>query len=79
MNKWAYLILLSSLCFSSVKGQTPITQNPKDSLTAQAPSVTNGSKLIEFLSAEVYNVKKMDSMDYLILVGHVKIRQGKTL
>jgi lipopolysaccharide assembly outer membrane protein LptD (OstA) len=79
MNKWVYLILLSSLCFSSVKGQTPITSNPKDSLTAQTPPVASGNKLIEFLSAEVYNVKKMDSMDYLILVGHVKIRQGKTL
>ena len=59
MNKWVYLILLSSLCFSSVKGQTPITSNPKDSLTAQTPPVASGNKLIEFLSAEVYNVKKM--------------------
>ena len=79
MNKWALIILLSVFSFSSVKGQTPITPKPKDSLTVQAPPVTPGSKLIEFLSAEVYNVKKMDSMDYLILVGHVKIRQGKTL
>ena len=79
MNKWALIILLSGLSFSSVKGQTPITPIAKDSLTVQSPPVTSGSKLIEFLSAEVYNVKKMDSMDYLILVGHVKIRQGKTL
>ena len=79
MNKWALIILLSGLSFSAVKGQTPITLKPEDSLTAKTPPVSNGSKLIEFLSAEVYNVKKMDSMDYLILVGHVKIRQGKTL
>ena len=79
MNKWALIILLYGLSFTSVKGQTPITPIAKDSLTAQSPPVTSGSKLIEFLSAEVYNVKKMDSMDYLILVGHVKIRQGKTL
>ena len=45
------------------------TNAPKDS----------SSKLIEFLSAETYNVKKQDSMDFLILVGHVKIKQGKTL
>lgn len=43
-----------------------------------SPSPQTG-KLIEFLSAESYNIKKMDSMDYLILVGHVKIRQGNTL
>ena len=41
--------------------------------------IDSNSKLIEFLSAESYNVKKIDSNDYLILVGHVKIRQGKTL
>ena len=79
MNKWVLIILLAGLSFSSVKGQTPITQNPKDSLTTQSPTVASGNKLIEFLSAEVYNVKKIDSMEYLILVGHVKIRQGKTL
>jgi lipopolysaccharide export system protein LptA len=39
----------------------------------------NGGKLIEFLSAESYNIKKQDSMDFLILVGHVKVRQGTTL
>ncbi len=42
-------------------------------------TVDSNSKLIEFLSAESYNVKKIDSNDFLILVGHVKIRQGKTL
>ena len=58
MNKWALIILLFGLSFSSVKGQTPITPNPKDTLTTQAPEVASGNKLIEFLSAEVYNVKK---------------------
>ncbi len=38
----------------------------------------NTGKLIEFLSAESYNIKKQDSMDFLILVGHVKIKQGNT-
>ncbi len=79
MNKWAFIILLASLSSSIVKGQSTATSKPKDTVIAQAPPVAVGGKLIEFLSAEVYNVKKMDSMDYLILVGHVKIRQGKTL
>lgn len=79
MNKWAFIILFTCLSSSIVKGQSPATPKPKDTLPAQAPPVAAGSKLIEFLSAEVYNVKKMDSMDYLIFVGHVKIRQGKTL
>jgi len=57
MNKWVSLILLSGLCFSSVKGQNPRTTS-KDTITSQAPQVASGSKLIEFLSAEVYNVKK---------------------
>jgi lipopolysaccharide export system protein LptA len=39
----------------------------------------SSGKLIEFLSAESYNIKKQDSMDYLILVGHVKVKQGTTL
>lgn len=39
----------------------------------------NTGKLIEFLSAESYNIKKQDSFDFLILVGHVKVRQGTTL
>jgi len=41
--------------------------------------VKNSGKLIEFLSAESYNIKKIDSQDFLILVGHVKIKQGNTL
>ena len=40
---------------------------------------TPSGKLIEFLSAESYNIKKQDSMDFLILVGHVKVKQGTTL
>ena len=54
-------------------------------LTIQAKSqdttspASNTGKLIEFLSAESYNIKKQDSMDFLILVGHVKVRQGTTL
>ena len=79
MNKWAFIILFTCLFSSIAKGQSPTVPKPKDTLSTQAPPVAAGSKLIEFLSAEVYNVKKMDSMDYLILVGHVKIRQGKTL
>jgi len=79
MNKWAFIILLASFSSSIVNGQSTATSKPKDTVIAQVPPVAVGGKLIEFLSAEVYNVKKMDSMDYLILVGHVKIRQGKTL
>lgn len=79
MNKWAFIILFISLSSSIAKGQNTATPKPKDTVITEAPPVVDGSKLIEFLSAEVYNVKKMDSMDYLILVGHVKIRQGKTL
>lgn len=42
-------------------------------------AVDSNSKLIEFLSAASYNVKKIDSTNFVILVGNVKIRQGKTL
>lgn len=42
-------------------------------------TVSPSGKLIEFLSAESYNIKKQDSMDFLILVGHVKVKQGTTL
>jgi len=49
--------------------------NSQDSSTV----VKNTGKLIEFLSAESYNIKKQDSQDFLILVGHVKVRQGNTL
>jgi lipopolysaccharide export system protein LptA len=59
-------ILVLSLFQVSAQQTAPIT-------------VDSNSKLIEFLSAESYNVKKIDSNDFLILVGHVKIRQGKTL
>ena len=41
--------------------------------------VDSNSKLIEFLSAASYNVKKVDSTNFVILVGNVQIRQGKTL
>ena len=47
--------------------------------TVKTTSTAPSGKLIEFLSAASYNIKKQDSMDFLILVGHVKIKQGKTL
>ena len=49
--------------------------NSQDSTTVSKST----GKLIEFLSAESYNIKKQDSQDFLILVGHVKVRQGNTL
>ena len=75
MIKRGFIILFSLLSYSLIIGQTTPVQN---NLPAP-PLVDSNSKLIEFLSAESYNVKKVDSIDYLILVGHVKIRQGKTL
>lgn len=60
------------LCFSLL-----IQLKAKSQDTTKATN-TSG-KLIEFLSAETYNIKKQDSMDYLILVGHVKVKQGTTL
>jgi len=75
MIKRGFIILFSLLSYSLIIGQTTLVQN---NLPAP-PLVDSNSKLIEFLSAESYNVKKVDSIDYLILVGHVKIRQGKTL
>ena len=75
MIKRGFIILFSLLSYSLIIGQTTPVQN---NLPAP-PIVDSNSKLIEFLSAESYNVKKVDSIDYLILVGHVKIRQGKTL
>ena len=55
-------------------------QKQTDTLSvSNGATVENGGKLIEFLSAETYNVKKMDSMDFVVFVGHVQIRQGKTL
>lgn len=53
------------------------TLNAQISTTPVA--VDSNSKLIEFLSAASYNVKKIDSTNFVILVGNVKIRQGKTL
>jgi len=53
--------------------------NAQNQLGGTNAPIDSNNKLIEFLSAETYNVKKKDSMDYLTLVGHVKIRQGKTL
>ena len=70
MNKLGYILLFWCISIHSyAQNQLGGTNAPIDSNT----------KLIEFLSAETYNVKKKDSMDFLILVGHVKIRQGKTL
>ena len=75
MIKRGFIILFSLLSYSLIIGQTTPVQNN----LPVPPLVDSNSKLIEFLSAESYNVKKVDSIDYLILVGHVKIRQGKTL
>lgn len=71
MNKLRYLLFF--ICFATIHAKA---QNKFGGTNAPIDSNT---KLIEFLSAETYNVKKKDSMDFLILVGHVKIRQGKTL
>lgn len=52
------------------------------SLNAQTTTpvvADSNATLIEFLSAATYNVKKIDSTNFVILVGNVKIRQGKTL
>ncbi len=75
MIKRGFIILVALLSYTFIIGQSKPTQ----SNLPPPPVVDSNSKLIEFLSAESYNVKKMDSMDFLILVGHVKIRQGKTL
>ena len=48
-------------------------------VNATPVTVDSNSKLIEFLSAATYNVKKIDSTNFVKLVGNVKIRQGKTL
>lgn len=77
MNRIGFIILCFACLTFTVKAQN---QKPTDTLAvANGATVENGGKLIEFLSAETYNVKKMDSMDFLIFVGHVQIRQGKTL
>jgi lipopolysaccharide export system protein LptA len=59
------------LCFSCYQLKAQINTN--------SVAVDSNSKLIEFLSAASYNVKKIDSTNFVILVGDVKIRQGKTL
>ncbi len=56
-----------------------LNTNAQNTIGGSNAPIDSNTKLIEFLSAETYNVKKKDSMDFLILVGHVKIRQGKTL
>ena len=68
MNKFVPNIIL---CFGILMSFHAVSQ---DSTT----TVKNTGKLIEFLSAESYNIKKIDSQDFLILVGHVKIKQGNT-
>jgi len=90
MNRIGLIILSIALSLNLVSAQNidhnkvvhekPINKFSKDTVpVAQPATLANGGKLIEFLSAENYNVKKMDSMDFLVFVGHVKIRQGKTL
>jgi lipopolysaccharide export system protein LptA len=71
MKKIGYLLLLIICCAQKT--------NAQNNLGGTNAPIDSNSKLIEFLSAETYSVKKMDSMDFLILVGHVKIKQGKTL
>jgi lipopolysaccharide export system protein LptA len=68
MNKFVPYILL---CFGIMLSSQA---NSQDTTTT---TKTTG-KLIEFLSAESYNIKKIDSQDFLVLVGHVKIKQGNT-
>jgi lipopolysaccharide export system protein LptA len=92
MNRIGLIILGIALSFFQTKAQVlprlvktrinPKTSIVKDTTPSIATPVTKnevGGKIIEFLSAETYTIKKMDSMDFLVFVGHVKIRQGKTL
>ena len=89
MNRIGLLILCIGLFINNIKAQIQNTTESSKSVAASKTAIDstpilpamieNGGKLIEFLSAETYNVKKMDSMDFLVFVGHVKIRQGKTL
>ena len=68
MNKFLpYILCCFGLLFS-------LQANSQDTTTAKSTG-----KLIEFLSAESYTIKKQDSQDFLILVGHVKVRQASTL
>ena len=73
MNKIILFISLLACSFQHLNAQ-----NKSDTIKAVTPIDSSG-KLIEFLSAKTYNVKKTDSINYLILSGDVKIRQGKTL
>jgi lipopolysaccharide export system protein LptA len=73
MNKFNLFILI--LVFSV---QNLYAQNNPAASNNPVPIDSTG-KLIEFLAAKTYNVKKTDSINYLILSGDVKIRQGKTL
>jgi lipopolysaccharide export system protein LptA len=72
MKKIGYIFLLLVLTAIKTNAQSPFGGT-------NAIGLDSNAKLIEFLSAETYNVKKKDSMDFLILVGHVNIKQGKTL
>jgi len=68
------MIKISTYIFLCCSLLIQLQANSQDSTKA-----TNTSgKLIEFLSAETYNIKKQDSMDFLVLVGHVKVKQGTT-
>lgn len=69
MNKYVRYIIFCLVILVSFHA------NSQDTTTV----VKNSGKLIEFLSAESYNIKKIDSQDFLILVGHVKVKQGNTL
>ena len=73
MKKIGYILLLLFCTLYKVETKA------QDILGGTNAPIDSNAKLIEFLSAETYNVKKQDSMDFLILVGHVKIKQGKTL
>ena len=75
MNRIGLLIL----CFAFLTIHARAQKQTDTSALSNGATVENGGKLIEFLSAETYNVKKSDSMDFIIFVGHVQIRQGKTL
>jgi len=68
MNKFVPNIIL---CFGILIAFNAVSQDSTN-------TVKNTGKLIEFLSAESYNIKKIDSQDFLIFVGHVKIKQGNT-
>jgi lipopolysaccharide export system protein LptA len=72
MKKFGYIFLFLLCASSKINAQYVFGGT-------NAKNLDSAAKLIQFLSAETYNVKKKDSMDFLILVGHVNIKQGKTL